>query len=213
MVVISPIDPSSRGHKKREKTRNQLISAALRVFGEKGEVLTVSDVVAEAEVSNGTFYNYFADRDQLFDVLAEHLASILAVQAAVEIEAEDAALRFATVSARVIARAAEDPTWGTIVLRLGALRPDVREQVTRYMREDLQQGYAQGRFEVGADDVIVDLVAATLLIAIRRIVDGRGSLEYVVGALSRVLRALGVPKDEIRGIAEQAVADAGLVLD
>ena len=93
MVVGFSIDPSSRGHKKRAKTRNQLISAALRVFGEKGEALTVSDVVAEAEVSNGTFYNYFVDRDQLFDVLAEHLVSILAVQAAVEIEAEDAALR------------------------------------------------------------------------------------------------------------------------
>ena len=213
MMMISPIDPTSRGHKKREKTRNQLISAALRVFGEKGEALTVSDVVAEAGVSNGTFYNYFVDRDQLFDVLAEHLVSVLAVQAAVEIEGEDAALRVATVSARVIARAAEDPTWATIVLRLGELRADVRDQVTRYLREDLEQGYAQGRFEVGADAVIVDLIAATLLIAIRRIVEGRGSLEYIVGAISRVLRALGVPKDEIRGIAEQAVADGGLVLD
>ena len=98
-------------------------------------------------------------------------------------------------------------------VRLQANRCPTGFEVSQHLGHVFEQGYAQGRFEVGADAVIVDLVAAILLIAIRRIVEGRGSLEYVVGALSRVLRALGVPKDEIRGIAEQAVADAGFVLD
>jgi AcrR family transcriptional regulator len=59
----------SRGHKKRERTRHQLIAAGLAVPTEKGEALTISHVVARAEVSNGTFYhyNYFADRDELID--------------------------------------------------------------------------------------------------------------------------------------------------
>jgi AcrR family transcriptional regulator len=62
----------SRGHKKRERTRNQLIAAGVAVLAEKGEALTISDVVARAEVSNGTFYNYFADREELIDALAAH---------------------------------------------------------------------------------------------------------------------------------------------
>jgi AcrR family transcriptional regulator len=63
---------TSRGHKKRELTRHQLIAAGIAVLAEKGEALTISDVVARAEVSNGTFYNYFTDRDELIDALAEH---------------------------------------------------------------------------------------------------------------------------------------------
>ena len=57
MTSSPPIETRTRGHKKRERTRNQLIAAALRVFAQKGGALTVSDVVAEAEDSNGTFYN------------------------------------------------------------------------------------------------------------------------------------------------------------
>lgn len=112
MSSPSFLNQSSRGHKKREKTRNQLIAAGLRVVAERGEALTVSDVVAEADVSNGTFYNYFADRDGFFDALAAQLVESLAAEAAIEVQSEDVALRFATVSARVLARAAGDPTWG-----------------------------------------------------------------------------------------------------
>jgi AcrR family transcriptional regulator len=44
----------TRGHRKKEKTRRQLVAAGLRVLADKGEALTVSDVAAEADVSNGT---------------------------------------------------------------------------------------------------------------------------------------------------------------
>ena len=53
-------EPRTRGYRKKERTRRQLVSAGLRVLAEKGQGLTVSDVVTAAEVSNGTFYNYFA---------------------------------------------------------------------------------------------------------------------------------------------------------
>ena len=210
MASSPPIETRTRGHKKRERTRSQLIAAALRVFAQKGGALTVSDVVAEAEVSNGTFYNYFADRDALFDVLAGQLTSSLAAEAAVEIETDDAVLRLAMASARVLARAAADRTWGTIVLRLEILGDGVQEQATHYLREDLNEGYRQGRFEVAAEDVNVEFVAATLGVAIRRIVSGRADETYVVQMLSRMLRGLGAPRDEIAGIVGQAVRAAGL---
>ena len=66
----SPREPRTRGYRKKERTRRQLIAAGLRVLADKGQGLTVSDVVAEAEVSNGTFYNYFADREELLEELA-----------------------------------------------------------------------------------------------------------------------------------------------
>ena len=67
--MTSPKATISRGHKKRERTRTQLLNAGIHVMAEKGEAFTVSDVVAQANVSSGTFYNYFADRDELITAL------------------------------------------------------------------------------------------------------------------------------------------------
>jgi AcrR family transcriptional regulator len=196
----------SRGYRKREKTRNQLIAAGLRVLAEKGEALTVSDVVAAADVSNGTFYNYFVDRNELFDALAQRLVLTMVAETAVETPAEDPALRFATATARVLALAAADPTWGRVVMRLETMRAEVQEQAFRYLREDLQLGSRQGRFEVGADPATVDLMAGMLLMAIRRIVAGRAEPGYPHQVLARVLRVLGVPANELADIAERALA-------
>jgi AcrR family transcriptional regulator len=196
----------SRGYRKREKTRNRLITAGLQVLAAKGEALTVSDVVAHADVSNGTFYNYFVDRNELFDALAQHLVLTLVAETAVETPAEDAALRFATATGRVLALAGADPTWGRVVMRLEAMRAEVQEQAFRYLREDLQLGLRQGRFEVGPDAATVDLMAGMLLMAIRRIVTGRAEPGYPQQALARVLRALGVPANEVAVIAERALA-------
>ena len=83
-MVQAAREPRTRGHRKRERTRRQLLEAGLRVLAAKGQGLSVSDVVAEAEVSNGTFYNYFDDREQLLAALAEHSALSLAAAAAGE---------------------------------------------------------------------------------------------------------------------------------
>ena len=52
--------PLTRGHKKRARTRQSLIEAALRIYARKGVgELALNELAAEAEVSNGTIYNYF----------------------------------------------------------------------------------------------------------------------------------------------------------
>ena len=88
----------TRGFKKKERTRRQLVEAGVRVLAARGEGLTVSDVVAEAEVSNGTFYNYFPDREVFIDAVAEHSALALAADAAKR-PIEDPAERFALARA------------------------------------------------------------------------------------------------------------------
>ena len=97
----------SRGHKKRERTRRQLIAAGSAVLAEKGTALTISDVVARAEVSNGTFYNYFNDRDELIDALAEHSVISLAAESALQTTDQDPARRFAVATLRVLLRATD----------------------------------------------------------------------------------------------------------
>jgi AcrR family transcriptional regulator len=198
----------SRGYKKRERTRQQLVTAGTAILAEKGEALTISDVVARAEVSNGTFYNYFADRDELIDTLAELSLITLAAQSAIETLADqDPARRFAYATLRVLRRAAEDPTWGRVVLRLLDRRHAYSRDIGGYLREDLTSGFDEGRFEYGPDEITMDVVVGLILMSIRRIVRGEVSPDHAERALERGLTILGIAKDEARTLAAEAVAN------
>ncbi len=48
-------------------TKNALIESAIRIFQQKGFQMTrVSDIVSDAGVSQGTFYNYFRSKEEVF---------------------------------------------------------------------------------------------------------------------------------------------------
>jgi len=194
--------PRTRGHRKKERTRRQLIDAGLRVLAEKGQGLTVSDVVAEAAVSNGTFYNYFPDRDELLAALAEHTVLSLAAAAAREPVA-DPALRFAIATTRMLERASADEVWARVVLRLVS-RPGSTLDFARYLREDLAEGFEQGRFDVGPEDAALDQVAGFVVMTMRRILEGRAAADAPRQAVRRGLRALGVPEEEAARLAAEA---------
>jgi AcrR family transcriptional regulator len=48
-------------------TKEKIIDSAIKIFSSKGFVKTkVSDIVADASFSQGTFYNYFKSKDECF---------------------------------------------------------------------------------------------------------------------------------------------------
>jgi AcrR family transcriptional regulator len=204
VVENEPREPRTRGYRKKERTRRQLIAAGVRVLAKKGQGLTVSDVVAEAEVSNGTFYNYFADRDELIEAVATHSALSLAAAAAEE-PIEDPARRFAVATTRVLLRARDDETWARVTLRL-ASRPGSSMDLSRYLREDLAEGYAQGRFDTGPDDAALDQVTGLIMMTIRRMIEGQARVDAPQKAVQRGLRALGMDATEAAELAAEAVA-------
>lgn len=67
--------------RKRQRTRQALISAAMRLFEEKGyEQTTVAEIAAAAEVSTKTFFNHFASKDEvLFPHLSARIEDAVAV--------------------------------------------------------------------------------------------------------------------------------------
>jgi AcrR family transcriptional regulator len=207
MPTCSADDRPSRGHKKRARTRNQLIDAGVQVLARKGESLTISDVVAEAQVSNGTFYNYFADRDELIDALAEHSLVSLAARSAIQMTDKDPTRRFAFATLRVLKCATEDPIWGRAVLRLAGNRRSLPHEMHRYLREDLATGFDEGRFEVGPDKITLDLITGLIWMSIRRIVRGDAGPDHAERVLTRALTTLGVSKDEATILATNAAAD------
>ena len=67
--------------RKRQQTRQELISAAMRLFGENGyERTTVAEIASAAGVSTKTFFNYFASKDEvLFPHLSRRIDVVVAL--------------------------------------------------------------------------------------------------------------------------------------
>jgi AcrR family transcriptional regulator len=61
-------DAPDKREQAREERRRQILEAALRVFLDRGyHAANVSDVAAEAGVSQGTIYWYFSSKEDLFN--------------------------------------------------------------------------------------------------------------------------------------------------
>ena len=58
--------PAGRRQRKRDRTRNALMQAALRLFGARGyDATTIEDITAAADVAPRTFFHYFASKDDI----------------------------------------------------------------------------------------------------------------------------------------------------
>ena len=70
-----------RKARERERRRQQLIVAARRVFKEKDfNRATMEDIAKEAEVSPGTIYLYFKNKDELFVSLSLRILQFLCIR-------------------------------------------------------------------------------------------------------------------------------------
>jgi len=73
MTIPHSTDEMGLRDRKRQRTRQALIGAAMRLFKDKGyEQTTVAEIAAAAEVSTKTFFNHFASKDE---VLFPHLSA------------------------------------------------------------------------------------------------------------------------------------------
>jgi len=191
---------------KRERTRRKLLDAGLQVVAERGEALTASDVVAAADVSNGTFYNHFLDRDDFIQALAHESLRAITEQSADDTEGADPAWRFAVASTRVLDAGARDPLWGRAVLRLAESPTPLHTAVQQHLRADLAEGHRSGRFTHGDDAVTIDLVSGTLMTALRRLVsaDDRCPSTGITDVVARLLEVIGVDGNEAHALAAAA---------
>lgn len=204
--VEAPTEPLTRGHKKKARTRRLLLDTAREVLAERGEGFTVADIAARAGVSHGTFYNYFADREQLIDALVPHVTETFAARSAAEVDEPDPAARFALISARALAGAVDHPDAARLTLRLEAVqRALLVEGPLSYLRSDIASGFATGRFSAPPDHGTLDVILGSLVLAARRVVDGEHDPAYRRTVIRQLLQSLGIDATEATALAERAV--------
>lgn len=64
----------SKREELKKNNRQQILTAALKVFGELGiDATHVRDIIRATGLSSGTFYNYFQSKEEVFDVLLDEI--------------------------------------------------------------------------------------------------------------------------------------------
>lgn len=184
---------------RRERMRNRLIEAAMLVFAEKGVGASViPDVVAAAEVSQGSFYNYFRSNDDLLTAVSLELSDeMVQLIESVVGEIADPVMRIST-ALRCFLHLARSHKLLASFLAAGGL-PVLHQQkvVFRYLTDDLEEGQQRGDFTAVPIDILLDVVAGAGLVAITRMASGRTARDYPEKMVAALLHMLGLNAKQI----------------
>lgn len=197
---VTPLDTARQeadrawNEKKKERTRGTLVEAAVRQMAARGvSAVTVNDIVVEAAVAPGTFYNYFPSIDALVEEL-EHvvLAGVDECNQA-RFVARDPGSRMARVIRGHLRRAEKEPYWSRLLVQLAAGRDgQVRLRVLEGLEADIAEGISKGQFSAEPDLSAEDLVMGAMLAGILRVADGAVATDYHAHLTANILRGLGM---------------------
>ncbi|BAT54191.1 putative tetR family transcriptional regulator [Nostoc sp. NIES-3756] len=194
---------ASIGLEKREKTRTSLIDAAYRVFARKeAEAVTIDDIIAEAGVARGTFYNYFQTREDVLKAVAASLSDEMNQKIwAQSVAIADPAERMAIAIRQFLHHAIQDATWGWFIVRMGLVAAPLSETIERGVMTDLEAGIQLKRFQVDSVPAAIDLILGTSLMAMRSILEGHTQPNHPEQIAKIILKTLGVPATDAHAIA------------
>ena len=195
--------PLTRGHKKRARTRQSLIEAALRIYARKGVgELALNELAAEAEVSNGTIYNYFTTREEVLSAvgvwLIEQFSRLIDSTMTGIVPAPQ---RVAIAMRMLIERAFAEHDWAAAIVRVMHFDEGMRSAAIEFLRADLQAGLAQGSFNYSDEQVALELFVSVTLGGLRSVVEGRAAPDRGNKMAEMTLMALGVSGADARHFA------------
>lgn len=198
-----------RRSERTERTRAALIAAGRRLFCERPvDAVAIDDIVQAAEVSKGSFYNHFEDREALVRAVTGDVRARVeeAVQRA-NAEVLDPAHRMARAVCVYLRYALDDPERAGVLVRIYSGHVSLSTPLNQGLVEDVSKGISAGRFQVPTTESAVLLVMGVAQLSLIRIVQ-EPILSVAVSLAQQMcallLRGLGVPPSEGEVIAAQA---------
>ena len=186
---------------KRARTRARLTEAALRLMAERGiNGTSVSEIAAEAELANGTFYLYFRDKAEIVAAVCQAVTLAMHNEmSSMRLSLDDAAARVSFGTQQFIEIAATEPTWGRLLISAFTEFEAIKDDISRYMRLDVALGIEQGCFTEPVDEFVVDTLLAVLRAGVISRLAGE---EPDVGgrAAEYHLRILGMSAEDARRV-------------
>lgn len=206
------------GTGRRERTRNALLQAGLSLMASGDTEVPVLRITQTAGVSNGSFYNFFTDKQSFFnqsaDFAAERLAALLdrdenvaGGATGVTTEADSASGIAATVCTnfRLVGRAHRlAPVLSRVLIGRSAAYYSAGGGFISRIRRDIAVGVESGSFRISDPEGVVGTLVGAMVMLGQRLHDNPAldAGATTDGVARDVLRLLGVPDEEAERLME-----------
>jgi len=182
-----------------EDKRQQILSAAVRVFAAQGyEATRVGDIAKEAGVAYGLVYHYFGSKDAVLEaVFHEQWGRLLAAVALAEETGETAAEQLELVVKIVLRTWRDDPDLVRLLVREITRSPHIQDELDEIgqafasLERIVVRGQEQGTFRGAVDP---QLAAWMLYGALEEVLTG-----WVLGQLPDDAEAVKAAEREVIG--------------
>jgi AcrR family transcriptional regulator len=219
MARINPQRRAEIGQQKRSQTNSRIVDAALRVIAAKGiHLFSIDDVVTEAGISRGSFYNYYPDRAALVTGIADRLHDIMGEEPFHFDEGKsmrDNLVAYLRRQTHFLRKADEHRDWGTLINETFASERTRRPFMGThdpaiffgFMRRLGESGFIAYR----SIDAIYDFFIGFMYFTMARIVAGSGrpADSLIADFHFHVLLAFGLPREQIGTMIEEAMVPEG----
>jgi AcrR family transcriptional regulator len=204
------LEPTTRRDRKRQRARHELVRSARALIAERGVTdIRVSDVADRADVSQGTFYNHFASKDEIIEaVVSDAVTSLVNAVGDYGEDVDDAAEAMSVGIRQLVELCRVDPELARVLVRLNDAEPLFERLLWDRSRRILGRGLESGRFR--SEDPTLSLVLAIggTLATIRAVIDGRVDGEHAAArCASACLQSVGISRKEAQAITRRPLPD------
>ena len=188
----------SRGHRNREVTRAKLIDAAERVVARKGvDGTAIADITEAADVAIGSFYNNFATKTEVIEIIfLRHAENLAQLNALVFDQESDPALAISYIQKVFFTKAIADPVWGWFVVHASSILPSMWNVFAKTAVEHVKKGMELGRLNVADPELAVRIILVSLVAGMRDLMEGHAKVGLPNRLVQSLLQMLGVPPAE-----------------
>lgn len=201
---VEATEPPRAGRGGRRATaRKKLIEAAYTLMARSGiEGVTAAEIIEEAGVGVGSFYNHFDSKQALaqavFSSRVEEFGSVLEQ---VVRTLPDAALATCFAYRRLIEEAEKDRLWAAFLLQLEPSTQMLDRLLRKHARAGMQAGIDAGTFIVDDAELAITAVHAIEFAMVRSMLAGTVSHRDAHRSVHLALRLLGVAETTARRLA------------
>lgn len=187
------------------------MDSAVIQFARRGiEKTSIDDICAHAEVSHGTFYYHFTDKNDIVETVGRAVAAGLVNLVDQEInEISSGAERVAMATQVFISRAAEIKDWGWLVVHALADMGSFFNQISRGIRKDVLIGIRSGEFSADPNPLLFASLLAVVGTALRARLESPTAPGIEQQAAVLLLRMVGVPPSRANTLPEDVMGRYG----
>jgi AcrR family transcriptional regulator len=209
-----PFAAEARRLGKSARTRGRLMDAAAEVFARDGfQAASVNEIARQADLSNGAFYVYFKDKDEIAGAVALAIAQAVAGRLdELMTDVDDAVERASLATRRFIDLASSRPDWGWALFHAMWRFDDLNGGVVAYLKADLERGAAQGHFTIPIDDFLINTFGIMTVGALVERLNGRAGADAGSRIAELQLRMLGVAPERAKAVAWSPMEPVALTL-